>query len=163
MKKNRNKKGSVLILVMMGILILSLMGIMGLNKSRTEITITGNYYSDKTAFFAAETGLSIGKNLLRNSLDPETVVFGPTKSGNTTFRSGGLYDTDGTLITSPQTVIPFTTFPPPPPTGMTLDENMGLRLTSWELSVTAEGISNALAQKSRKELTTTVAILLSEY
>jgi len=163
MKKNSNNKGSVLILVMMGVLILSMMGIMGLNKSKTEITITRNYYSDKTAFFAAETGLSIGKNILRNNLNPETVEFGPTKIGHMEFRSGKLYDKDGKLNTAPQSVIPFTTFPPPPPTGMTLDQNMGLHLTSWELSVTAEGKSTASSQKSRKELTTTIAILLSEY
>jgi len=50
---------------------------------------------------------------------------------------------------------------------MTLDPNMGLSLTSWELSVTAESASSVSDTsnnpKSKREITTTVAILLSEY
>ncbi len=163
MKNNKHNKGSVLILVMMGVLILSMMGVMGLNKTKTEIAITRNYYADKTAFFTAETGISIGKNLLRNSLDPGTVVFGPVETKNTSYRSGALYDRYGYVISEPQNVIPFTAFPAPPPTGMTLDPNMGLHLTSWELSVTASSMSGVSKRRSRKELTTTIAILLSEY
>ena len=163
MKKNKKEKGSVLILVMMGALILSIIGVMGLNKTKTEISISRNFYSDKTAFFAAESGISQGKNILRNSLDPASVIFGPVNSGVSTFRSGKLYDEYGYIVTSPKYVTPFTAFPPPPPTGMTLDPNMGLYLTSWELSVTALSSSTMGGSKSRRELTTTVAILLSEY
>ncbi len=163
MSKKKKENGSVLILVMFGVLILSMMGIMGLNKTKTEITITRNFLSDKTAFFTAETGLSQGKNILRNSLDPASVIFGPLKTGMNTYRSGKLYDQYGYVITSPQYVTPFKAFPAPPPTGMTLDPNMGLYLTSWELSVSAESASTTGGNKSKKELTTSVAILLSEY
>lgn len=163
MKKNKNEDGSILILVMIGVVVLSMMGIMGLNKTKTEIRISRNFFSDKTAFFAAETGLNLGKNFLRNSLDPASVVFGPIQSGNSSFRSGKLYDEYGYIITSPENVDPFTAFPAPAPTGMSLDPNMGIFLTSWELSVTAMNSPTALSPKSRKELTTTVAILLSEY
>ncbi len=163
MANKRSEKGSILILVMLGVLILSVIGVMGLNKTKTEVTITRNYYADKTAFFTAESGLNIGKNMLRNSLDPGTVIFGPVETVNTSYRSGPLYDRYGYVITAPQSVIPFTAFPAPPPTGMTLDPNMGLHLTSWELSVTAFSTSTVSQQRSRKELTTTVAILLSEY
>lgn len=158
-----HENGSVLILVMLGVLLLSVVGVMGLNKTKTEVNITRNYYADKTAFFTAESGLSIGKNLLRNTLDPGSVVFGPVDTVNTTYRSGALYDSDGLVITSPQNVIPFTTFPAPPPTGMTLDQNMGLHLTTWELSVTSQSTSTVSQQRSRKELTTIIAILQSEY
>jgi len=167
MNKYNDQKGSVLILVMMGIVILSLIGVMGLNKSKTEITISRNFYSEKTAFFAAETGINTGKNFLRNSLDPATIIFGPVTSGLSAFRSGKLYDRYGHLITAPQYVTPFTSFPSPPPTGMTLDPNMGLFLTSWELSVTAESSvstsDSSIYPKSKREITTTIAILLSEY
>ncbi len=163
MTLNKNETGSILILVMIGVIILSMIGVMGLNKTKTEIKISRNYYSDKTAFFAAESGINIGKNILRNSLDPSSVVFGPVQYGRSSFRSGKMYDEDGNKVTAPEYIIPFTAFPSPPPTGMTLDPNMGLFLTSWELSVTAENSETESSRKSRKELVTTVAILLSEY
>lgn len=163
--KNR-ERGSVLILVLFGVIILSLIGIMGLEKSKTEISITRNFTADKTAFFTAESGISHGTNLLRFSVDPPSVIFGPVSSGNQTFRSGPLYDTYGYEVTTPQYVTPFLAFTPPPPTGISIEisGSMGVVVTPWNVissssvKTPGEGVLDA-----RKEITSVVVLLSAEY
>ncbi|MEN8221946.1 MAG: pilus assembly PilX N-terminal domain-containing protein [Acidobacteriota bacterium] len=163
-KKNK-EKGSVLILVLFGVIILSLMGITGLNRSKTEISITRNFFADKDSFFTAENGISLGTDQLRDTVDPAGEIFGPVTDGIRSFRSGPLYDTYGTIITSPQYIAPFLTFDPPPPIGISVETSgsMGVTVTPWQVisssSVKVPGGGN----NARKEVRSIIVLLSSEY
>ncbi|MEN8154287.1 MAG: pilus assembly PilX N-terminal domain-containing protein [Acidobacteriota bacterium] len=164
-KTINGEKGSILVLVLFGVIILSLIGIMGLNKSKTEISITRNFTADKTAFFTAESGLSMGTNMLRFSIDPPSVIFGPVTDGNNTFRSGALYDNYGYSITDPQYVTAFLSFTPPPPIGISLETSgsMGVAVTPWILTSSSSIKTPGKGNNARKEITSVVVLLSSEY
>ena len=161
----RKEKGSVLILVLFAVIILSLIGVMGLNRSKTEISITRNFFADKDSFFTAETGISIGIDKLRFSVDPATEIFGPVTDGTRSYRSGPLYDTYGFEITDPQYITPFLTFDAPPPIGISFESSgsMGITITPWEVisssSVKVPGGGN----DARKEIASIIVMLNSEY
>ena len=161
----RKEKGSVLILVLFAVIILSLIGVMGLNRSKTEISITRNFFADKDSFFTAETGISIGTDKLRYSVDPATEIFGPITDGTRSYRSGPLYDSYGYKITDPQYITPFLTFDPPPPIGISVETSgsMGVMVTPWEVisssSVKVPGGGN----DARKEIVSIIVMLNSEY
>ena len=163
--KNNKEKGSVLILVMFGVIILSLMGITGLNRTKTEISITRNFFADKDSFFTAENGISMGTDKLRNSVDPAGEIFGPVTDGTRSFRSGPLYDTYGYKVTDPQYIAPFLTFDPPPPIGISVETSgsMGVSVTPWQVisssSVKVPGGGN----DARKEVHSIIVMLNSEY
>lgn len=162
---SNREKGSVLILVMIGVVILSLIGVMGLNKSKTEISISRNFFTDKTAFFTAENGISTGTNLLRETVDPPSVIFGPVKDGNTVFRSGPLYDRYGYKITDPQYVEPFLTFKAPPPIGISIETSgsIGVYATPWKVTSSSSVSTLKNSQPAKKEITSIVVVLSSEY
>ena len=164
MTKNK-EKGSVLILVLFGVIILSLMGVSGLNRTKTEISITRNFFADKDSFFTAENGVSMGTDLLRDSVDPASEIFGPVTDGTRSFRSGPLYDTYGYKVTDPQYIVPFLTFDPPPPIGISVEisGSMGVAVTPWQVisssSVKVPGGGN----NARKEVHSIIVMLNSEY
>jgi Tfp pilus assembly protein PilX len=82
MNRYKQKNGSVLILVLVGTLIISLLGILALDQTATEVAISSNFVADKTALFAAETGIQTGINKLRNTVDPLTEKVDMTDSGS---------------------------------------------------------------------------------
>jgi Tfp pilus assembly protein PilX len=69
----RDEKGSVLVLVLIGVLVISILGISGLTKSTTEISVSRNFNDDKIALFTANSGINYGINELRNTIDPQSV------------------------------------------------------------------------------------------
>jgi hypothetical protein len=107
-KKRNKKEGSALILVLLGIIILSLLGITSLTQSTTDMVISRNFTADKTAFFTAELGINQGINeLIRLSADPGSVIL-DYQSGDYRYRTGPLLDPYSlTTITSPQPVQGF--------------------------------------------------------
>ncbi len=166
MKNRRNKeKGSVLILVLFGVIILSMMGVTGLNRSKTEISITRNFFADKDSFFTAENGISMGTDMLRDSVDPAGEIFGPVTDGTRTFRSGPLYDTYGYKITDPQYITPFLAFDPPPPIGISLETSgsMGVAVTPWQVISSSAVKVPGGGNDARKEVRSIVVMLNSEY
>ena len=151
--------------MMFCVIILSLIGVMGLNRSKTEISITRNFFADKDSFFTAENGISMGTDQLRFSVDPASEIFGPVTDGTRTFRSGPLYDTYGYKVTTPQYITPFLTFEAPPPIGISVETSgsMGVAITPWQVisssSVKVPGGGN----DARKELRAIIVMLNSEY
>jgi hypothetical protein len=165
MNKN-NSNGSVLILVLVGTLIISLLGIMALDQTSVEVAVSRNFIGDKTALFCAETGIQHGINELRFSVDPKTVLVNISESSNNmseafqsaTIKSGKITDT------APQYVTGFTAFKTPPPVGVSLEVGgeAAVTLTAWELMVSSDlrGVSRG---QSRKQINTVVVLLSSEY
>ncbi len=161
----KKEKGSVLVLVLFGVIILSLIGVMGLNRSKTEISITRNFFADKDSFFTAESGISLGTDQLRYSVDPATEIFGPVTDGTRSYRSGPLYDTYGFAITDPQYITPFLTFDPPPPIGISVETSgsMGVSITPWEVTSSSSVKVPGGGNDARKEIVSIIVMLNSEY
>lgn len=153
--KNGEQQGSALVLVIIGILILSLLGITGLRKTSTELTISRNFMADKMAFFAADTGINYGIYQLGDAVNPQLVSVA-ISDGNATVRSGSLSDY------GPQYVEAFLPFSPPPPSGVSLDTGSGIHATGWQLIVSSS-ISGVAKGEARKELQTTVVLMSADY
>ena len=156
MKKNKTK-GSALILVLIGVMILSLVGIYGLTHSTADLTLARNFVEDKVAFFLASTGSNDGTNRIRWTMDYESINF-EHQSGNKYYKSGSITDT------APQNLTGFTTFDPPPPIGTSIEEggDISASLTGWQLIVSSE-VSNRSRGNARKEILAVVVTLAPEY
>ena len=57
----KNERGAALIVAMVMLLLLTMIGILALNTSSTELRIVGNYRNTEVAFFAAEGGVAFGQ------------------------------------------------------------------------------------------------------
>lgn len=64
MGKKTNQDGFVMILVMVMLVVLSLVGIMVLNTTHTELAITGNYRAKNDAFVVSQVGVEYSKGLV---------------------------------------------------------------------------------------------------
>jgi len=156
-KKIDKQRGSVLVLVLFGVLILSIIGISALNQSTTEIAITRNMLADKTAFFITDNGIFHGINELRETMDPTSIMF-EFNEGNLYYKSGSLEDD------SPQYITGFKEFLPPPPKGVSIEMggDSGIQLTAWDLTVS--GIARRITRgEARKEIQSVVVLISSQY
>ena len=148
-KKSNNEKGSALILVLLGIIILSLLGVTSLNQSTTDMVISRNFTADKTAFFTADTGINQGTNDLKLTIDPASVLLNH-QSGDYRYRTGALVDQYGYPLTSPQPVQGFMAgFDPSPPPGGSPELNKGYDYYDWDLTVSSfvSGFTKGTNQK----------------
>ncbi len=155
--KTNKEKGSVLVLVLFGVLILSIIGISALNQSTTEIAITRNMLADKSAFFIADNGIFHGINELRETMDPTSVLFEFTE-GNLYYKTGKLNEN------SPQYITGFKEFLPPPPQGVSIEMggDSGIQLTAWNLTVS--GIARKITRgEAKKEIQSVIVLISSQY
>lgn len=60
-----NDHGSVLVIGMLTLVLMSLIGVSATTTSRIEVEISGNDKAQKEAFFAAELGLTVGENVIQ--------------------------------------------------------------------------------------------------
>ena len=151
--KSKNEKGSVLILVLIGVLILSFLGFSGLSQSITDLAISRSFVDDKIIFFYSESGINFGINMLRDAVNPGEVVFEST-NGNLMYKSGKIEETIA------QPVAAFTGgLKPPPPKGMSVEMcgELGVSITAWDLLVSAK------KDFCRKELESIVLTISFEY
>ncbi len=154
--KNLNK-GSALILVIMGAMILSLIGIVSLSHTSTELSISRNFMADKSAFFLANSGINFGIDELRGTIDPSSVQF-EIVEGNSSYKSGAITDIGAQYVTG------FKDFTPPPPVGVSIEMggDAGVHLTAWDLVVSSkQSLSNK--NTARKEIQAVIAVLSAEY
>ena len=154
-KNNSSEKGSALVLVLLGIIILSLLGVTSLNQSTTDMVISRNFTADKTAFFTADSGINEGINDLKLTIDPVSVIL-DYQSGDYRYRSGALTDQYGYPITSPQPVQGFMAgFEPSPPPGGSPELNKGYDYYDWDLTVSSF-ISGFTRGTNQKEIQTVI-------
>lgn len=162
----KTTNGSVLILVLVGTLIISLLGILALDQTATEVAISSNFVADKTALFAVETGIQTGINKLRNTVDPLTEKVDITDSGShmsQAFKSAEI-KTGKISDTIAQTVTGFTAFKPPPPIGVSIEigGEAGVTLTAWDLTVSSV-VKNQSRGEARKQVIAAIVLLSAEY
>jgi hypothetical protein len=77
--KNKKQRGAVLVSGLLILAVLSLVGIASLNTTTVEIEATGNVKMNKTAFYAANSGIEMTPRLIRETLHaygnlPDTVI-----------------------------------------------------------------------------------------
>jgi len=77
--KEERERGTVLVIALLILAVLSLIGIASLNTTTVEIEATGNVKMNKMAFYAANSGLQATPRLVRATLDawgnlPDTVI-----------------------------------------------------------------------------------------
>jgi Tfp pilus assembly protein PilX len=65
-----NRRGSVLIVGLFTLALLSLLGAAATTTSRTDVSITGNANTLQEAFYAAEVGLANGEMQVNQKVDP---------------------------------------------------------------------------------------------
>jgi Tfp pilus assembly protein PilX len=155
----KDERGSVLVLVLIAVMLLSLLGVSALTQSSSDLAISRNFKNDKVAFFTADSGINDGINRLRNSVDPTSVLVPVTKMNQgMSYYSGSVSDT------TPQTVRAFTAFDPPPPTGVSIEMggDAGITQTAWELKVSSKPDATK-SIKAKKEIQTAVVTLSAEY
>jgi len=155
------QRGSALILVLIAVLLLSLIGIAGLENTSLETGTNRQFMAEKTALYAAESGLSEGLVQIYSTLKPYTVSF-TQNVGNFVLRTGTLE------VASAQPVKAYTTFKAPPPKGISIEMSSEIAATIllWQLTVAAEGnpaAANRNIRSARKELTQVVAAFAPEY
>jgi len=157
-----SERGSALILVLIAVLILSLIGLAGLENTSLETKTNRQFLADKTALYTAESGISDGIRRIYNEYYPPDIVFPAVYFGQMTYRGGELN------VTSPVPVKAFLGFKAPPPTGMSteMSSEMGATIVLWDLTVSAEGTpsaGNKNLRSARKELQSIVAAFAPEY
>ena len=164
--KLKKQTGSVLILVLIAVLIISLLGIMGLDQTATEVAISRNFTADKTALYCAESGIQTGIHQLRNTVDPLSVKVEFTESGPNLSRAFQSADIKSGKITdsAAQYVTGFSTFQAPKPRGMSIEVGgeAGITPTAWQLTVSSF-LRNWSRGQARKQINTAVVLLSSEY
>jgi len=157
-----SERGSALILVLIAVLILSLIGLAGLENTSLETKTNRQFFADKTALYTAESGVSDGIRRIYDEYYPPDIVFLTIPFGQMTYRGGALNET------TPVPVKAFLGFNAPPPTGMSIEEcsEIGATIVLWHLTVSAEGTpsaGNKNLRSARKELQSIVAAFAPEY
>jgi Tfp pilus assembly protein PilX len=154
MKATKNR-GSALLLVMIALIILSLIGLAALTQSGSEINTTGNFFKDKSAFYAADAGIQLGIRQIRlNSANPKLVIFDGV-IGNNNYRTGLMSDT----LPTKKNVKAFQGFWPPQSSGQSagMESESNMINVPWTLVITAEsnvGTRNRVRKQVQTVLTT---------
>lgn len=144
----KKEKGSILILTVIAVLILSIMAAGLLNVGTTEIYTTQNYQMNKSAYYETVTGVEEIRNLIYNAPNAEAVTSIVKSTYDTEVAEGGMkraYMT-GTLkdreaggsygIGVP--VTKFEGFDPPPLPGISLGSISSVSPVIWKVNITGE-------------------------
>ena len=134
------ERGSVLVLTLVGVLILSLLATGLLTVGTTEINTTRNFYLNKFAHYTAVQGVEEIRTEIK-VVDPDAVPNISKSSSETLMETDGVrrsYIT-GTLYNmqknEPQTLEGFKGFPPPSPTGTSVGR---IDTTVWRVIITSK-------------------------
>jgi len=84
---HQSQRGAVLVIAMLLLLVMTLLGVSGVENSLLEERMSGNFHDSYTAMQSAETALRVAEKWLAKEITAETVQFVPSKgdaSYNTT-------------------------------------------------------------------------------
>lgn len=88
---NSEKGIALVVVIMVMVILLSITGA-GLFFSRVELKMSSNFRSGNRAFYAADTGIDIGRNQLQFNQALASAPFSGTMDGDLTYRSGSRND-----------------------------------------------------------------------
>ncbi len=75
----RNQRGAVLVVAMLLLLVMTLLGVSGVENSLLEERMSGNFHESYTAMQSAETALRVAEQWLTTEVTAKTVQFVPSK------------------------------------------------------------------------------------
>jgi len=164
----RGQKGSVLILVMIGLILTFLITSASMTQSTTDLNIARNFQNDKYTFFAVNRGVYEGVDALTQTMvvDPTSVKIDRRVQSISGGSMSAFYQTGSMAQLSSnvgQAVTAFTGFPVPRVMGTSLETDptgVNATLTMWELRVA--GASQSLSGV-RKEILSAVSLLMPNY
>ncbi len=133
------ERGSVLILTLVAVLVLSLLVTGLLTVGTTEMYTTQNYHMNRLSHFHGLQGLESVRNLVQISEDPPSIVLADNtiqEDGvSKRFYLGSILDVqDG----QPAAIKIFEGFPPPPMLGMSMGTNTGIVPVIWDVKITSK-------------------------
>lgn len=138
------EKGSILVLTLVGVLVLSLLATGLLTVGITEVNTTRNFHLNKFAYYTAVRGVEEIRNEIYNTPDVE-VVETITKSTSQTeadtdgvkraYITGSLYNLQEN---NPQNLDKSESFKAPPLPGMSLTSALKISSVLWRVNVTAK-------------------------
>jgi len=149
------EKGSVLVITLIGVAILSIMMMGLLTVGTTEVHTTQNYNMDKDSYYEAIKGVEVARSDIMNAFtadDVAALIY--TKDANVvempngstkTFISGSILDLQED---TPQSIKVFTGFDSPALTGITLGSDINTVI--WHVPISAEIKSGT--KKAYKEI-----------
>ena len=164
-RQHHNQGGSILLLTVMSVMILSSLVVGLLTVGSTEIQTTHNHYINKVAHYSALQGVEEIRNeifkqpqpeyvtVINRSLSTTTSSQGPLKEG---YMTGTLRD----LISgTPQPIGVFNGFQAPPFPGISLGSITSILPVVWNVTVTSE--VKAGGKRSYAEIQTGVYSVLT--
>ena len=157
------EKGSVLILTIIAVLILSLLVSGLLTVGSTEINTTQNFYLNKWSYYYAVQGMEVVMEQIRNTDNPAEISVSDVQTGGgpiskKTYITGSILDLqNGT----PQNISVFQGFNPPPIPGISLGTDAGMVPIVWRVPITTEIIQNK--RKAYTEIQSGIYTLMKEY
>jgi len=138
-----NNRGSILVLALISVLVLSVMAIAGLTVSTTEIQTTDTLFLRKSAYYLAVQGVEQVRDLIYQDPNPEVVGTLIRTTTDTTYNEGGMAKSyiTGSLIDleagSPKGVTMFDGFDPPPMPGISLGAISAIQPVVWDVRITS--------------------------
>ncbi len=134
----KKEKGSMLIIALITILILSFIVASAIRTTTDELYTTYNFHLHKISYYNAVAGVEDAATQIRNSNDPGSLTIDQTTIGSdgTTRRyySGYLTDNPGTV----KNITLFQGFPPPPMPGVSLGTSTGITPLVWSVNIVSE-------------------------
>lgn len=107
----RSERGiSLIVVIMLMVIILAITGA-GLLFSGIDLRISGNYRAGTQAFYAADTGASVGFSQIQSSVAASIASFGRTAANGGFYCSGTILSTASCTAGQQQPLAPPTTLP----------------------------------------------------
>ncbi len=135
MKIKKYEKGSMLIITLITVLILSFIVASAIRTTTEELYTTYNVYLQKASYYQAVAGIETAAVQIRNSSDPSSIKLDVTV--NAPDGTKRRYYT-GDIINGVSNVTVFQGFPPPPLPGISLGASTGITPIVWNVNITSE-------------------------
>jgi hypothetical protein len=142
------QRGSILVLTLVSVIILSVMAITGLTVSDNENRTTQNYFLNKSAYYTAVEGVEIIRNTIYQKPEPDAVLIINKTLADTTadeegitksYMTGSFDDLQNYLKyqMTPPSIDYFQGFKPPPFPGVSLGSRISISPVVWHVRITA--------------------------
>ncbi len=132
---DRKEKGSMLVIALITVLILSFIVASGIRTTTTELFTTYNYYLKKASYYYAVAGVESVAVLVKNSEDPSSIILNETKN---TEDGATVKLFTGDLETGVSSITIFQGFQPPPLPGISLGTTTSIKPIIWEINLASE-------------------------
>ncbi len=154
----KNEKGSMLIIALITVLILSFIVASGIRTTSTELFTTYNVYLKKASYYYAVAGVESTAIRIKNSEDPSSITVNQIINAED---GSNVHVYSGDLETGAMNITVFQGFQPPPLPGISLGTTSNIKPIIWEVNITSE-LTNR-KRKAYSEIETGIYSLMTGY